>query len=307
MAASAWPDSVLDRPRHARTRGRRRTTRSTPTSSGSPSELSRARPPRARPRARRARRSGCAPRAGSCAPRAAQPAARLLEGTDTATPRVIAVGEVLDVGPSAPPAGRRRRRCRSTCARTIEELLGAVDARLRARARAVRAEHLQRRAAPLARAQRRLLPLLQPSGCSRRCVARRFVESFFGRLDARTASLPATAELMDRHFPGDYRARAPTTGRRGRRAARRSTRSWPRAGTPRRGPALAARAGRAAADRRRPAHAHRPLRRLRHAGRGAARDRARAGAGRDRGDRPQRDLRRAGGARAGGRRPPASR
>jgi predicted metal-dependent phosphoesterase TrpH len=36
-------------------------------------------------------------------------------------------------------------------------------------------------------------------------VARRFVESFFGRLDARTASLPATAELMDRDFPGDYR------------------------------------------------------------------------------------------------------
>ena len=36
-------------------------------------------------------------------------------------------------------------------------------------------------------------------------LARRFVESFFGRLDARTASLPETAELMDRHFPGDYR------------------------------------------------------------------------------------------------------
>ena len=36
-------------------------------------------------------------------------------------------------------------------------------------------------------------------------VARRFVESFFGRLDARTASLPATAELMARHFPGEYR------------------------------------------------------------------------------------------------------
>jgi len=31
------------------------------------------------------------------------------------------------------------------------------------------------------------------------------VESFFGRLDARTASLPATAELMAGYFPGDYR------------------------------------------------------------------------------------------------------
>jgi hypothetical protein len=36
-------------------------------------------------------------------------------------------------------------------------------------------------------------------------VARRFVESFFGRLDARTASSPASAELMARQFPGDYR------------------------------------------------------------------------------------------------------
>jgi hypothetical protein len=36
-------------------------------------------------------------------------------------------------------------------------------------------------------------------------VARRFVETFLGRLDARTASFSATAELMARHFPGDYR------------------------------------------------------------------------------------------------------
>src|SRR5207247_10168048 len=35
-------------------------------------------------------------------------------------------------------------------------------------------------------------------------LARRFVESFFGRLDARTATLPATAELMARYFPGEY-------------------------------------------------------------------------------------------------------
>ena len=54
-------------------------------------------------------------------------------------------------------------------------------------------------------------------------VARRFVESFFGRLDARTASLPATAELMDRHFPGDYRLIADDDARR-RRASSRSTR-----------------------------------------------------------------------------------
>src|SRR5918997_1928521 len=35
-------------------------------------------------------------------------------------------------------------------------------------------------------------------------VARRFVERFFGRLDARTASWEATADLMRRYFPADY-------------------------------------------------------------------------------------------------------
>jgi len=40
-------------------------------------------------------------------------------------------------------------------------------------------------------------------------VARRFVERFFGRLDARTASFAATRALMDRHFPADYRLLRP--------------------------------------------------------------------------------------------------
>jgi len=40
-------------------------------------------------------------------------------------------------------------------------------------------------------------------------VARRFVERFFGRLDARTASFAATRELMERYFPGTYRVVAP--------------------------------------------------------------------------------------------------
>ena len=35
-------------------------------------------------------------------------------------------------------------------------------------------------------------------------VARPLVEIFFGRLDARTASSPATGELLDRYFPGNY-------------------------------------------------------------------------------------------------------
>jgi hypothetical protein len=35
-------------------------------------------------------------------------------------------------------------------------------------------------------------------------VARRFVELFFGRLDARTAAFGATRDLICRHFPGEY-------------------------------------------------------------------------------------------------------
>jgi predicted metal-dependent phosphoesterase TrpH/glycosyltransferase involved in cell wall biosynthesis len=40
-------------------------------------------------------------------------------------------------------------------------------------------------------------------------VARRFVELFFGRLDARTASFGATQELMERFFPARYRPLRP--------------------------------------------------------------------------------------------------
>jgi predicted metal-dependent phosphoesterase TrpH len=40
-------------------------------------------------------------------------------------------------------------------------------------------------------------------------LGRRFVATFFGRLDVRTASFAATAELMERHFPAEYRLLAP--------------------------------------------------------------------------------------------------
>jgi glycosyltransferase involved in cell wall biosynthesis len=40
-------------------------------------------------------------------------------------------------------------------------------------------------------------------------VARRFVERFFGRLDARTASFDATRELMERAFPATYQVLRP--------------------------------------------------------------------------------------------------
>jgi predicted metal-dependent phosphoesterase TrpH/glycosyltransferase involved in cell wall biosynthesis len=44
-------------------------------------------------------------------------------------------------------------------------------------------------------------------------VARRFVELFFGRLDARTASFGATQELMERFFPARYRLLRPGAAR----------------------------------------------------------------------------------------------
>jgi PHP domain/Glycosyltransferase Family 4 len=124
----------------------------------------------------------------------------LLEGTDGGTPRVIAVGEVLDV-----PAGSRRRPSGLSIdvARTIEELLTTVELDF---------VHVHEPFAPstsnVALRNSRALNVGTFHEPTERVlstlVARRFVESFFGRLDARTASLPATVELMARHFPGDY-------------------------------------------------------------------------------------------------------
>ena len=125
----------------------------------------------------------------------------LLEGTDGGSPRVIAVGEVLDV------VGAARRRPAALpidVARTVEELLGMVDLDFL---------HVHEPFAPstsnAALRHSRALNVGSFHSSNERLLstllARRFVESFFGRLDARTASAPATAELMDRYFPGDYR------------------------------------------------------------------------------------------------------
>ncbi|MGA9285302.1 MAG: PHP domain-containing protein [Solirubrobacteraceae bacterium] len=128
----------------------------------------------------------------------------LLEGTNTGKPRIVAIGEVLDVPSSS---GRRPRALPVDVARTLEDLLGkapldfvhvhepfppsASSTALRySRALNVGSFH-----APTER-------LLSTS------LARRFVESFFGRLDARIASLPETATLMKSHFPGEYRVLA---------------------------------------------------------------------------------------------------
>jgi predicted metal-dependent phosphoesterase TrpH len=133
----------------------------------------------------------------------------LLEGTDGGAPRVIAVGEVLDLQSTTretrtTPSRRRAPALPIDVARTIEELLSTVPldfvhvhepfapSTANAALRHSRSLNVGSFHAPT----ERLLSTL---------VARRFVETFFGRLDARTASLPATAELMARHFPGEYR------------------------------------------------------------------------------------------------------
>jgi predicted metal-dependent phosphoesterase TrpH len=46
-------------------------------------------------------------------------------------------------------------------------------------------------------------------------VARPLVEIFFGRLDARTVAAAATADLLERYFPGPYELVAPAGGGRG--------------------------------------------------------------------------------------------
>ncbi len=124
----------------------------------------------------------------------------LLAGTDGGSPRVIAVGEVLDVV----GAGRRRPPALPIdVARTIEELMSTVELDF---------VHVHEPFAPstsnAALRHSRALNVGSFHSSSERLlstlVARRFVESFFGRLDARTASLPATAELMERYFPADY-------------------------------------------------------------------------------------------------------
>ncbi len=115
-------------------------------------------------------------------------------------PEVFAVGEVLDV------AGGARRRPSALpidVARTVEELLTTV---------ALDFVHVHEPFAPSTSAtalrHSRALNVGSFHSSAERLlttlVARRFVESFFGRLDARLASSPATAALMNKHFPGEY-------------------------------------------------------------------------------------------------------
>ncbi len=135
----------------------------------------------------------------------------LLESQDGAPP-VLAIGEVLDV------AGNSRRSTRSAkrragalpldASRTLDELFSMLpldfvhvyepfapslsSAALR-HSRSLNVGSFHAPSEPLLGTQ----------------MTRRFVEGFFGRLDARTASFATTARLLEARFPGEYRVLGP--------------------------------------------------------------------------------------------------
>jgi glycosyltransferase involved in cell wall biosynthesis len=133
---------------------------------------------------------------------------RLLDGTDGGAPRVLSVGEVLDV----PGAGRRRPPALPIdVARTVEDALARVPLDF---------VHVHEPFAPStsssALRHSRSLNVGSFHAPTEHLLAtqlaRRFVELFLGRLDARTASFAATSELMNRHFPAEYRVVLPGAG-----------------------------------------------------------------------------------------------
>ncbi|TMK39028.1 MAG: glycosyltransferase [Actinobacteria bacterium] len=128
---------------------------------------------------------------------------RGLEVTAAGVP-LVAVGEVLDV----PGAAGRRGALPIDVARTVEELLVGLASDF---------VHVHEPFAPstasAALRHSRSLNVGSFHAPTERVVstqlARKVVELFFGRLDARTASFAATAELMRRYFPGEYRVVLP--------------------------------------------------------------------------------------------------
>jgi glycosyltransferase involved in cell wall biosynthesis len=120
-------------------------------------------------------------------------------------PSVFAAGEVIAV-PTGP--GRRQTGLPVDVARTVEDLLSTVSLDF---------VHVHEPFAPstasAALRHSRSLNIgsfhAPEAGVVSTQVARRFVELFFGRLDARTASYAATGALMAKHFPADYRVILP--------------------------------------------------------------------------------------------------
>ena len=128
--------------------------------------------------------------------------ARIRSGDGAAAPgawELLAVGEVLPA-----PIGARRRAAPSIdVTRTVEELLGGVAFDLC---------HVHEPFAPsvasAALRHSRALNVGTFHAPTERVVAtqvaRRLTDLVFGRLDLRLASFAVTAELMRRHFPGEY-------------------------------------------------------------------------------------------------------
>ncbi len=196
-------------------------------------------------------------------------------------------------------AGRRRRRPGQKAAARLHR-------GHRPRPRPLRAARLLDRPAPLLVAQRRHLPraagagALDPGGAAAGRDLLRPARRSHGQPRRRRASCWSATSPPPTSWssPGGPIA----SGRRSPPSWRRSTCAWPRAATTRPATPRCAANRQAAADRGRPAHAHRPLARLRDAGRGAAGDGPRPRPRRDRDHRPQRGLRGAGGAHASPRR-----
>jgi glycosyltransferase involved in cell wall biosynthesis len=121
-----------------------------------------------------------------------------------AEPRVLAVGDVLPVG----SARRGSRRVPVDVARTVEDALGQAPLDL---------VHVHEPFAPsvasAALRHSRALNVGSFHAPTERVVstqlARRVVELFFGRLDARLASYEATADLLSQFFPAEYRVVLP--------------------------------------------------------------------------------------------------
>ncbi|MBB4664994.1 CehA/McbA family metallohydrolase [Conexibacter arvalis] len=130
--------------------------------------------------------------------------ASLLEGTGDGFPRVLAVGEVLPFSPSR----RRAVALPIDVARTIEEFFTVAP---------LDVAHIHEPFAPSAASaalrHSRALNVGSFHSTTERVlstqVARRVVELFLGRLDARVASYDATRELLQRWFPADYRVILP--------------------------------------------------------------------------------------------------
>lgn len=128
----------------------------------------------------------------------------LFDGTERGRPRVLGVGELMGFSPT-------RQRAASLpidVARTIEQALAIAPLDI---------VHLHEPFAPSAASaalrHSRALNVGSFHAPTERVlstqVARRVVELFLGRLDARIASYGATRELMGRWFPGDYRVILP--------------------------------------------------------------------------------------------------